>query len=294
VRRGCIDIGSNTTRLLVADCIGGDLVECRQERAFTRIGSSLDADLAIPVHKLLEVVDVVAQHSRIAHELGVERLRCVATAAVRRATNRQVLAELIRRRCGGLRMETLSEEQEARFAFTGAAWAARPEPDARVAVVDAGGGSTELVVAAVEPGFRPRDIWWASIPIGSSDVGTRWLHSDPPTPGELAAARAGVEALLSAVKAPAELVSRAIAVGGSATTLRSIAGDVLDAEKLTHLTRLAAGLTAVELAVRFSVDPQRASLLLGGLLILGAASTALGAVLEVGGGGLREGVLLTD
>jgi exopolyphosphatase/guanosine-5'-triphosphate,3'-diphosphate pyrophosphatase len=253
----------------------------------------LDADLAIPGAKLLEVVDVVAQQSRIAHELGVERLRCVATAAVRRASNRDALAELIEQRCGGLRMETLSEEQEARFAFTGAAWAARPEPDAMVAVVDAGGGSTELVVAAVQAGFHPRDIWWESIPIGSSDVSTRWLHSDPPTPGELTAARAGVEALFSPVKAPAN-VRRAIAVGGSATTLRTIAGDVLEPETLKQLTREAAGLTALELAARFSVDPQRASLLLGGLLILGAASTVLGAVLEIGGGGLREGILLTD
>ena len=95
------------------------------------------------------------------------------------------------------------------------------------------------------------------------------------------------------MRAPAD-VDRAIAVGGSATSLRAVAGDVLEPEKLGLLTQQAAGVTVAELAARFCVDPQRAGLLVGGLLILAAAATALGAVLEVGGGGLREGILLSD
>jgi exopolyphosphatase/guanosine-5'-triphosphate,3'-diphosphate pyrophosphatase len=212
---------------------------------------------------------------------------------VRRAGNRAALAELIARSCDGLAMETLSDEQEARLAFTGAAWAARPEPGARLAVVDAGGGSTEIVVAAVEAGYRPRDIWWESIPIGSSDVSTRWLRSDPPTPEEFAAARAGVQAHFAHVDAPPH-VGRAIAVGGSATSLRGIAGDVLEPGRLEILAEQAASLAVAELADRFSVDAQRAGLVVGGLLILQAACAVLGTALEVGGGGLREGVLLSD
>ncbi len=293
MRRGCIDIGSNTTRLLVADCSDGHLVACRQEREFTKIASSLDPRGAIPAEKLAEVAEVVAEQARIAHQLGVEQLRCVATAAVRRASNREALADLIARRCDGLEMETLTGEQEARLAFTGAAWAAKPEPHARVAVVDAGGGSTELVVATIEPGSVPRELWWESIPIGSSDVTNRWLQSDPPGSAELAAARTGVEALFHRVRAPTG-VQRAIAVGGSATSLRAVAGDVLEPELLTLLTQEAAGITSAELAARFCVAPERAGLLIGGLLILAAASKVLGAALEVGGGGLREGVLLAD
>jgi exopolyphosphatase/guanosine-5'-triphosphate,3'-diphosphate pyrophosphatase len=291
--RGCIDIGSNTTRLLVADCSGGDLVERCQQRVFTRIGRSLDARGAIPEQKLEEVAGVVAAQRRTARELGVESLRCVATAAVRRAANSAVLAELIWRRCGGLEMEVLTGEQEARLAFVGATWAARPEPHARVAVVDAGGGSTELVVGTIEPGRQPRGLWWESVPIGSSDVTTRWLRSDPPTVAELESARQEVAALFVRLRPPAD-VHRAIAVGGSATSLRAVAGDVLEPAALGLLAREAANATASELAARFSVDPQRAELLVGGLLILAAASTALGASLEVGGGGLREGVLLSD
>jgi exopolyphosphatase/guanosine-5'-triphosphate,3'-diphosphate pyrophosphatase len=159
--------------------------------------------------------------------------------------------------------------------------------------VDAGGGSTELVVGTIEPGRPPRGLWWESVPIGSSDVTTRWLRSDPPTAAEIESARAGLMALFGDVHPPAD-VHRAIAVGGSATSLRAVAGDVLEPAALGLLAQAAAEVTAAELAARFSVDPQRADLLVGGLLILAAASKALGVALEVGGGGLREGVLLSD
>ncbi len=72
MRRACIDIGSNTTRLLVADCVDGGLLECRQERAFTQIGQSLDAGGAIPVAKLAEVAAAVRGQLAIARELGAD------------------------------------------------------------------------------------------------------------------------------------------------------------------------------------------------------------------------------
>jgi exopolyphosphatase / guanosine-5'-triphosphate,3'-diphosphate pyrophosphatase len=286
LRRACIDIGSNTTRLLVADCAGAELVECRQERAFTQIGRSLDSSGAIPEPKLAEVVNTVAAQLAIARELGAGEVRCVATAGVRRASNGVLLAELIGKACGGLIVEILTGAQEARLAFKGAAWAARAIGAANLGVVDAGGGSSELVV-----GSAPDDVqWWESIHVGSGDVTARWLGSDPVKPAELECARDQIRQAFSSAKPPK--VQRVIAVGGSATSLRTLAGPVLDADVFGFLFGAVQRLPAGELATRFHVDVQRARLLAGGLLILEAASEAFGVPLELGGGGLREGLLL--
>jgi exopolyphosphatase/guanosine-5'-triphosphate,3'-diphosphate pyrophosphatase len=286
LRRACIDIGSNTTRLLVADCTGAELVECRQERVFTQIGRSLDGSGAIPQAKLDEVVKTVAAQLAIAYELGATEVRCVATAGVRRASNGAVLAELIGNSCGGLIVEILTEAQEARLAFRGAAWAARAIGASTVGVVDAGGGSSEMVV-----GSAPDDVqWWHSVQLGSGDVTARWLVSDPVRPAELQSAREQIRHAFNAARPPK--VQRVIAVGGSANSLRTLAGPVLDANAFSFLLGAVQRLPTAELARRFEVDVQRARLLAGGLLILEAVSEAFGAPLELGGGGLREGLLL--
>jgi exopolyphosphatase/guanosine-5'-triphosphate,3'-diphosphate pyrophosphatase len=286
LRRACIDIGSNTTRLLVADCTGPELVECRQERVFTQIGRSLDQSGAIPQAKLDEVVRTVAAQLAVAHELGATEIRCVATAGVRRASNGAVLAELISKACGGLNVEILTGAQEARLAFKGAAWAAQAIGATVIGVVDAGGGSSEMVV-----GSAPDDVqWWHSVQLGSGDVTARWLASDPVRPAELESAREQIRQAFDAARPPK--VQRVIAVGGSATSLRILAGPMLDVTAFSFLFGAVQRLRTVELAARFEVDVQRARLLAGGLLILEAVSEAFGTPLELGGGGLREGLLL--
>ena len=80
----CIDIGSNTTRLLVAEPDGGRVRELLRQRAFTRIGKGLASEDAIPQRKIAEVVEVVGTQVRVARELGSETIRLVATAAIRR------------------------------------------------------------------------------------------------------------------------------------------------------------------------------------------------------------------
>jgi exopolyphosphatase / guanosine-5'-triphosphate,3'-diphosphate pyrophosphatase len=286
LRRACIDIGSNTTRLLVADCAGADLVECRQERAFTQIGRSLDAAGAIPEAKLEEVVATVAGQLAIALELGAAHVRCVATAGVRRASNGELLAKLIGNACGGLVVEILTDAQEARHAFRGAAWATGVIGVTPIGVVDAGGGSSELVVGSAPDNVR----WWESIKLGSGDVTARWLGSDPVAPAELEAARGHIREAFRAVRPPP--VERVIAVGGSATSLRTLVGPRLDAEAFSFLLGTLQRVSASELSGRFGVDVQRVRLLAGGLLILEATSETFGTSLELGGGGLREGLLL--
>jgi exopolyphosphatase / guanosine-5'-triphosphate,3'-diphosphate pyrophosphatase len=309
LRRACIDIGSNTTRLLVADCVGSYLQACRQERAFTQIGRSLDHNGAIPEAKLSEVVATVRDQLAIAQELGAEQIQCVATAGVRRARNGDQLVELIASACSGLETRILTGAEEARLAFTGAAWAAGAV-SGTLAVVDAGGGSCELAVG--EAPLRVR--WWESVPLGSSDVTARWLRADPPTGAELAQARAEIQASFATVRPrPA---ARVIAVGGSATSLRVVAASdnataagatagggspsslptpevaTIDAQAFERLLETVARLDSVGLAQRFGIDMQRARLLAGGLLILDTVSELFGAPLELGRGGLREGLLL--
>ena len=94
----CIDIGSNTTRLLVAQPADGQLREVLQQRAFTRLGKGLRRDEAIPEDKLEEVARVVATQVRLAEELGTGELRAVATAAIRRAGNGGALCAAVRSR----------------------------------------------------------------------------------------------------------------------------------------------------------------------------------------------------
>jgi exopolyphosphatase/guanosine-5'-triphosphate,3'-diphosphate pyrophosphatase len=287
LRRACIDIGSNTTRLLVADCDGVGLVEHRQERAFTLIGRSIDASGAIPAAKLAEVLDAVVTQHRIARDLGCEDVRCVGTAGIRRAANSDALQRLIGGACEGLELEILSGEEEARLAFIGAAWAAGASDETGLGVVDAGGGSSELVVGDAPACVR----WWVSLPLGSGDVTHRWLPSDPPTSAELEEAMRRTRAAFADVEPPPE-VQRLVAVGGSATSLRLLAGPMLDIDGLDHLLATAQRFSAVDFARSFGIDAQRARLLAGGLLILRAVSELFGAPLEIGRGGLREGLLL--
>jgi exopolyphosphatase / guanosine-5'-triphosphate,3'-diphosphate pyrophosphatase len=288
LRRACIDIGSNTTRLLVADWVDGDLVELRQERAFTQIGTSLDAQGRIPVAKLAEVLAVVRAQVEIARELGAHEVCCVATAGVRRAGNSDQLVELIAGACDGLETRVLTGAEEARLAFTGAAWAAGSEAaGAALAVVDAGGGSCELAVGE----WPDRVGWWASLPIGSADVTAGWLRSDPPTRAQLDRARDQVRASFERLRPAA--AQRVIAVGGGATSLRAVAGAAIDRDGFARLFALIGSCGAAELSGRFGVDVKRARLLAGGLVILQAVSELFEAPLELGRGGLREGLLLS-
>ena len=285
MRRACIDIGSNTTRLLVADCDEDRLLVIHQERAFTHVRRGLTATAEIREDKIAEVATVVAAQLQAALELGATDVRGVATAAVRRAANRDALIMAVRRSCG-LEVEILSAAEEARLAFAGAARTLGYDPAGPLGVVDAGGGSCELVVGTVPDQVS----WFASSDVGSGVVADECLVSDPPSAEDVSRARARVLEALDGVRPPA--TARVVAVGGSATSLRRIAGPVLDAEAFARTLALLTGARAAELARRFALDEDRARLLPAGMLILQVASELFGAPLEVANGGLREGLLL--
>lgn len=285
MRRACIDIGSNTTRLLVAECEGDQLLEVHQERAFTRIGQGLRQDGVLTPTKIEEVVDVVEAQLRLASELGVSEVAGVATAAIRRARNGDALAQAIRSRCG-LAVRILSGDEEARLAFLGAARTLGHVPSGSLGVVDVGGGSSELVV-----GTAPDSVsWCTSFGVGSGDLADRCLRSDPPSESELSEAREEVRSALRGADVPHP--AEAVAVGGSAASLRRLAGPLLDAETFAGSLKLLSRERAAEVARRFTLDIERVRLLPAGLLILQVASELFGAALQVGRGGVREGVLL--
>jgi exopolyphosphatase/guanosine-5'-triphosphate,3'-diphosphate pyrophosphatase len=286
VRRACIDIGSNTTRLLVAECLGSGLHEIHQERAFTRIGDALRHTGWIPAEKLDEVAEVVRGQLASARQLGAESVRCVATASVRRAANGDQLVATIERACAGIQVEILSGADEARLAFSGVARTLERDPDGPLGVVDVGGGSSEVAIGTLPEGVS----WWVSVPLGSGDLADICLRSDPPSPQELDDARARVRDVLAGVRPPHTAV--AVAVGGNATSLRRLVGPVLDFDAIRTALELLAGLRAAEVAHRFAMDAERVALLPAGLVILEAVSGMLEVPLQIGRGGLREGILL--
>ena len=285
MRCACIDIGSNTTRLLVAEPAPGGLAEVLQLRAFTRIGRSLDAQGRIPEATLAAVADIVAQQCAAAAEQGCERLRVVATAAIRRAANGSALVDAVHARTG-IGADVLSGEDEARLAFHGAAHTLDPPPAGTLAVVDVGGGSTEIAIGTLAGGVT----WARSFAVGSSSLHAG-CSADPPTADDLARMRARAAAAFSGVVIPP--AAGAVAVGGSAASLPVLVGPVLDARAIDHALGVLAGAPACEVARVHGLAEERAQLLPAGILVLDAAARALGGrPLRIGRGGLREGVVL--
>src|SRR4051812_49998737 len=279
---GCIDIGSNTTRVLVADTSGGQLRELLQRRAFTRIGKGLKPGAAIPREKIEEVAGVVASHRELAEQAGAHPVRTVATAAIRGAANRDEFVEVVSER-GGVEVTILEGEEEARLAFLGATRTLGRALDGVVGVVDVGGGSTEIAVGTVEAGVK----WWASVRLGSGHLADEYLCSDPPTTDELGALGAHAAGVLAELDVPRP--DAAVAVGGSAASLRRLVGASLEPETMQRALGELSDAPAAEVSRRFSLDPERVRLLPAGMLILDAAAQRLGCSLMIGRGRLREG-----
>src|SRR6201989_1533620 len=129
-----IDIGSNTTRVLVAEPIDGQLKKVMEQRAYTRISKAVDSDGAILPEKGAEVGELVATQVRLARELGAEEIRAVATAAVREASNGPAVAAAISA-AAGVEVEILSGEEEGRLSFIGATKELGPPAEGAVGVV---------------------------------------------------------------------------------------------------------------------------------------------------------------
>ncbi len=273
----CVDIGTNTTRVLVADVKDGRLIEVLQRRAFTHIGTRPE----IPREKIEEVARVVTEQVALAAEAGADRVRVVATACIRAAVNRdEFLAGMSEQ------VEILDGNEEARLAFLGATSTLGRELPGVVGVVDVGGGSTEIAVGTIADGVH----WSSSFLVGSGALAERYLRSDPPSLDELRAVREHACDVFGARTVPP--TDCAVAVGGSAASLRRLVGDVLDGASLRKAIGALSGAPAAEVAEQLALDARRVRLLPAGIVILDAAAEQLRQPLQIGRGGLREGAVL--
>lgn len=283
MRCACIDIGSNTTRLLVADVAGAALVPVSELRAFTRLGRACGHGDVLAPDTVAELAGVVAAQAAEARALGARALRVVATAAVRRAANGDEACAALSA-AAGVPVELLDAETEARLAFAGATHSLTVPAQEAVAVADVGGGSSQLVVGTRASGVA----WSTSLPLGSGDLTAAHLRADPPNAAELEAVRADVATALAGLRVPP--VGRALAVGGSATSLRRLAGPLLDRAGLARALKAVVAAPAAIAASEWAIVPERVRLLPAGILVLDAIAALVGP-LEVARGGLREGVV---
>ena len=281
-----IDIGSNTTRLLVAEPEEGQLRMVMEQRAYTRIlKSAKKKDGSISAGKVAEVCDVVETQVRLAQELGAEAIRIVATAAVREAANCEDIAAEIEH-AAGLPVDVLSGHEEGRLAFIGATKALGHPVEGEIGVVDVGGGSTEVILGTTEDGVREVH----SFEIGSGSLAEEFIKGDPPGSSEIRKLRDRIEDFFADVEI--DCPDQAVAVGGSATSLRRLVGSVLEYETLERGIRVLTSAPAAEVARRFELDARRVEVLPSGVLLLEAISQLLGQPLQIGKGGLREGIIL--
>jgi exopolyphosphatase/guanosine-5'-triphosphate,3'-diphosphate pyrophosphatase len=280
-----IDIGSNTTRVLVAEPGDGQLTKVMEQRAYTRINKAIDGDRMISAAKIDEVCEVVSTQVRLARELGAATIRAVATAAVREAANGEEAAAAIGE-AAGVPVEILSEEEEGRLAFIGATKALGHPAAGRIGVVDIGGGSTEVILGTVSGGVEEVRSW----PVGSGVLADELIASDPPSASEIRKVRDRIDDIFDGVEIARP--EQAVAVGGSATSLRKLVGTVLEYETLERGVRVLCGDPAADVARRFELDPVRVRILPTGVLLLEKVSELLGQPLQIGKGGLREGVIL--
>jgi exopolyphosphatase/guanosine-5'-triphosphate,3'-diphosphate pyrophosphatase len=269
----------------VAEPVDGQLKKVMEQRAYTRIGRAVDGDGEIPSEKAREVAEVVATQVRLARELGAETIRSVATAAVREAGNGAAVATQIGA-ASGVPVDVLGEEEEGRLSFIGATKTLGHPVDGTVGVVDVGGGSTEVILGTVPGGVSEVRSWR----VGSGALADELLASDPPSAAEIRKVRDRIGDVFEGTEI--ERPAQAVAVGGSATSLRKLVGAVLEYETLERGIRVLCGEPAAEVARRFELDPVRVRILPTGVLLLEKLSELLGQPLQIGKGGLREGVVL--
>ena len=262
MRVAAVDLGTNTTRLLVADVTDGRLDELVRREAVTRLGESVDRRRILLPTAIARVRNVLVDYRREAEKLGAKQVLAVGTSAVRDAENGEAFLGEIEWSYG-FTTRLLDGEEEAALAVRGVASDRTVEPG--TLVVDIGGGSTELVL--VEPDGTTS----VSTEAGSVRLTERLLSSDPPSVDALRACAEHVRGLL-----PAFAARRAVGVAGTVTTAASIErGGTPDVHghRLTRASVAAtlARLAAMPLEERRQVPglaPARAPVIVAGLVVL--------------------------
>jgi exopolyphosphatase/guanosine-5'-triphosphate,3'-diphosphate pyrophosphatase len=279
-RVAVIDIGTNSTRLLVADVAGGAVSQVERRSTVTRLGRGVDLSGHLSAEAIDDVCEAIGSYVAVIEDLGAETVDAIATSAVRDADNGSAFVAELRERFA-LSARVLGGEEEARSTYLGATSEAPPaEP---TLVVDIGGGSTELVVGqGSEIGFHD------SLQAGVVRHSERHIASDPPTAGELEALAADVRGLIETSIGSGVAAGRGIAVAGTPTSLAAVElglepydpsrvhGHVL---ALPSIQRMLSQLASVPLAERVEIPglhPDRAPTIVAGVVILVEVMRAFG------------------
>jgi exopolyphosphatase/guanosine-5'-triphosphate,3'-diphosphate pyrophosphatase len=298
-RVAAIDLGTNSTRLLVADIEDGRISDVERETRITRLGEGVDERRRLLPVPIARVRNVLSEFRRTIESLAAERALAVATSAMRDAENGEAFLGEIEWGYGFV-TRLLSGHDEALMMFRGVT--SEREVDQGTVIIDVGGGSTELVAGGPD-GVR----WHDSLDIGSVRLTERFLGSDPPTSEELHACATAVRALL-AERVPDAIRKDTRAAVGVAGTITSLAALALGLEEYdrdrVHGFELGAGALEEQLERLASVpveerkqirplDPDRAPVIVGGALIAREALSFFGLqVLEISERDILDGAAL--
>jgi exopolyphosphatase/guanosine-5'-triphosphate,3'-diphosphate pyrophosphatase len=277
VRKAVVDIGSNSTRLLIAELDEGRVTgELDRRTTVTRLGAGVDADGRLSDDGMQRVFAVLDEYHDAIERLDVDAGVAVMTSAVRDSTNGEQFAAEVQRRYG-LEPHVLTGDQEATLTYLGATSERDPADTTPTLVLDIGGGSTEMVI-----GTGHEASFHVSTQAGVVRQTERHLHTDPPTDSEQRAMSQDVrEILVAAVPSDKRrAVQHGIGVAGTATQLAAIAQELepYDAARVhgfeptgDEVRRLLARLARLPLEERREVtglDPARAPTIVAGALIL--------------------------
>jgi exopolyphosphatase / guanosine-5'-triphosphate,3'-diphosphate pyrophosphatase len=215
MRVAAIDVGTNSTRLLVAEDQPGGFRSIDRRMTITRLGQGVESRRRLAPDALERTLATIADYAAACGEYEVERLRVTGTSAVRDAHNRKAFFESVRALTGS-EPELLTGAQEAHTTFRGTL--SDLNETGPVLVVDIGGGSTELIAGRSEPEKL------VSLEMGCVRMFEKHLHSDPPTPRELDALKREVTELLTSARADLGVPpgSRLIGVAGTVTQLATL------------------------------------------------------------------------
>jgi exopolyphosphatase / guanosine-5'-triphosphate,3'-diphosphate pyrophosphatase len=296
MRVAVVDMGTNSTRLLVADVAGGSVTEVERESRVTGLGRGVDISGQLATDAIDAVCGAVADYIRHYEELGAQRVSAIATSAVRDAENSSAFVAELRERFA-LDSRILTGREEAWLTYRGASFG-RPHAEDSL-IVDIGGGSTELIMGNGELDF------FASLQVGTVRQTERHVSHDPPEPAELEELATEVRGLIDAVLGGRAHVSAAhgIAVAGTPTSLAaidlgldphdSVHGHVLS---LASIQRMCSELASMTLDERLAVKgllPGRAPTIVAGVVILIQVMRAFGlSEIEVSEHDILHGVAL--
>jgi len=277
MRVAVVDIGTNSTRLLVAELSDGRVTgEVVRRSTVTRLGAGVDSDGRLRDDAMQRVFDTLDQYRLLIDENGAGRALTVFTSAVRDAANGREFAAMVEERYG-LEPHILAGEDEARLTFLGATSERDPADETPTLVVDIGGGSTELVI-----GRGRRAEFHVSNQAGVVRQTERHITADPPPKADLERLAADVDEILrrGVPEERRNTVERAIGVAGTATSLGAIAqsldpydpskvhGYVLTSAERDQIGARLAGMALEERRHVVGLDPARAPTIVAGVVIL--------------------------